>query len=328
YAREEMQIEFRVEDTTRLDPLGGYAAVVRASPEAVIDMPAMPRMPKFAEIAHAEDVPGDYGIHPTFAHGGEFRLKLSIRPPGGDPFESTFALTVQDADPGRKPIPPRYWLKLTSEPKRPKAGEEVELRLVIPDRDQGDAPVMAFETVHEAQMHLIIVRKDLSHFAHEHPALTGGEFRLRYRFPSGGEYRLFADVAPKGAGGQVVMARLKVAGPEDRPSAAPTPECSAEMTTPSELPARKDVSIEFRIRDARGEAPKDLEPYLGAAGHLMLIHDDAELFVHSHPLEDAPPAGELHFLARLPKAGNYRGWLQFQRAGRVETVEIRVRARE
>jgi hypothetical protein len=36
-------------------------------------MPAMSGMPKFAEAAQAEDTPGDYGIHPTFAHGGEYR---------------------------------------------------------------------------------------------------------------------------------------------------------------------------------------------------------------------------------------------------------------
>jgi hypothetical protein len=72
-AREEMQIEFRVEDTSRPDPLGGFAPVVRAAAEASIDMPAMSGMPKFAEAAQAEDTPGDYGIHPTFAHGGEYR---------------------------------------------------------------------------------------------------------------------------------------------------------------------------------------------------------------------------------------------------------------
>lgn len=80
FAREEMQIEFRVEDTSRPDPLGGFAPVVRAAAEASIDMPAMSGMPKFAEAAHAEDTPGDYGIHPTFAHGGEYRPTQSEVP--------------------------------------------------------------------------------------------------------------------------------------------------------------------------------------------------------------------------------------------------------
>src|SRR5215467_4532066 len=83
FAREEMQIEFRVEDTARPDPLGGFAPVVRAAPEATIEMPAMRGMPKFSEVAHPEDAPGDYGIHPTFAHGGEYRLTIRVHPPGG-----------------------------------------------------------------------------------------------------------------------------------------------------------------------------------------------------------------------------------------------------
>jgi hypothetical protein len=43
-------------------------------------MPAMSGMPKFAEAAQAEDTPGDYGIHPTFAHGGEYRPTQSEVP--------------------------------------------------------------------------------------------------------------------------------------------------------------------------------------------------------------------------------------------------------
>ena len=34
YAREEMQIEFRVQDTSRPDPLTDFAPVIRAAPEA------------------------------------------------------------------------------------------------------------------------------------------------------------------------------------------------------------------------------------------------------------------------------------------------------
>jgi len=323
YAREEMQIEFRVEDTTRPDPLGGFTAVIRAAPEATIDMPAMPGMPKFSEIAHPEGVPGEYGIHPTFAHGGEFRLRLAIHPPGGDTFEKVFPLAVQDAVPRRKAAPPRYSLELMTEPKRPKAGEAVELRLVVRDRDAAGAAVSSFETVHEAPMHLIIVRRDLTGFSHEHPQLEGGGFRVRYRFSAGGEYHLFADIAPRGAGGQVLMAKLKVAGPESGTDPTPSSGNSAEMITPPDLPVRTTTLVVFRIHD-----PRDLEPYLGAPAHLILIHEDAESFVHSHPMDEISPEGELRFLARLPKAGAYRGWLQFKKAGTIQTVALEVRARE
>src|ERR1700693_3747758 len=92
YAQEEMQIEFRVTDTNQEDPLIGFAPVIRAGIKSVIDMPAMPGMPKYEELAHPEGPPGEYGVHPTFAHGGEFRMRLSITPPADQPFDVAFPL--------------------------------------------------------------------------------------------------------------------------------------------------------------------------------------------------------------------------------------------
>ena len=334
FAREETQIEFHVEDTYRPDPLGGYTAVVRAAPEAVIDMPEMPGMPKFAEIAHMEGVPGDYGIHPTFAHGGDYRLRLSIRPPAGEVFQVVFPLKVVDGI-KRKPAPSRYALEFSAEPKRPKAGETVELRMSVRDRDRDNGVVTGFETVHEAKMHLVVVRKDLSQFAHAHPELQpDGTFRLTYMFAAGGDYRLFADVAPRGAGAQVLSAKLNVRGPEGarfdvRSASGVTKQNIAgtivELTSSAALPAGRSSTVVFSVRDSRtGEPARDLEPYLGAAGHLMLVHEDAATFVHSHPTGD----NDLCFLARLPKPGLYRGWLQFQRSGQLLTAEIILRAEE
>jgi hypothetical protein len=73
----------------------------------------------------------------------------------------------------------------------------------------------------------------------------------------------------------------------------------------------------------------DVQPYLGALGHLILVHEDGETFVHSHPDELDPKAGKdghLAFLARFPKPGRYRGWVQIQRAGVVETGPFTVAA--
>src|SRR5205807_5076875 len=75
-------------------------------------------------------------------------------------------------------------------------------------------PVTDFDTVHERQIHFMVVSADMRHFAHEHPVLgPDGRFTLRYAFPTGGEYRLFADVAPKGAGSQILMQPVRVNGP-------------------------------------------------------------------------------------------------------------------
>ena len=305
-----MQIEFSLQDTTRPDPLTEFTPVVRAVPQAVIDMPAMPGMPKFTETAHPEGIAGDYGIHPTFAHGGEFRLRITVPPDHN--FE--FPLNVLDAAPNRKRLPPRFTLDLTSTPRKPKAGEPVDLRFAIRDRDANNRIVSAFDVMHEKLLHLIIVRRDLLHFAHEHPTLQpDGSFTMRYTFASSGDYRLFADVAPKSAGGQIVSAPLSVSG-KPAPAPEPAPDLIELLSSPK-VPVAKTIPVTIRIRDTA-----TLEPYLGAMGHLILIHEDAATFVHSHPAESS---GEpLVFQARFPKPGHYRAWLQFQRAGKVQTAEL------
>jgi hypothetical protein len=188
FAQEESQLEFHIEDLSRPDPLTGYTPVVRAAPQATIDMPAMPRMPQFTETAHAEPAPGDYGIHPTFAHGGDYRLRIAIDPTA----TVEFPLSVNDAQARRKPAPPRFTLESIVNPKKPRAGIAADLRLIVHDRDNDNAMVTAFETVHQKLLHLMIVRRDLCQFAHEHPvANADGSFTVRYTFPTAGEYRLF-----------------------------------------------------------------------------------------------------------------------------------------
>jgi hypothetical protein len=80
----------------------------------------------------------------------------------------------------------------------------------------------------------------------------------------------------------------------------------------------------------RTERPvRDLEPWLGSMAHLMLLHEDTETFAHAHLDEREPglgSGGRIPFLVRLPKPGAYRGWLQFQRRGEVETVEVALKA--
>jgi len=309
FAQEESQIEFRIEDLSRPDPLTGYTPFVRATPQAVIDMPVMPRMPQITEVAHPEPAPGDYGIHPTFAHGGEFRLRIAIT--GAAMVE--FPLQVNDATARRKPVPPRYTLELTAEPKKPKAGEPAELRFQVRDRDSPKTPVATFETVHEKLLHLILVRRDLTQFAHEHPQPNpDGSFTLRYTFPAPGEYRLFADTAPLGAGSQILATILTVSGKAGNP-AAPFPALAVPANT---FPSRKTVPISMPV-DAKG-----LEPWLGAIGHLLLIHEDSQTFVHAHPDD----SGSLTFLARFPKPGAYRGWLQYRTPGQLHTVTLSLHA--
>jgi hypothetical protein len=77
---------------------------------------------------------------------------------------------------------------------------------------------------------------------------------------------------------------------------------------------------------------KDLQRYLGAWGHAMMLSEDMTEHVHAHPeemLEGTPimegGGPDLVFHALFPKPGNYRFWLQFQRHNVLSTVPFTVR---
>ncbi len=344
YAGEEMEIEFKVERFGATDEEKQRSPLLSARIRGEVDMPSMPAMARFDEVAHREGIPGVYGIHPTFPHGGDYRLCLTVLPPEVQPvddprpttpFSYDFPLTVYDAvsSPRAESAKTKpYVLDLTMEPRQPMAGQPVEMELRIRYAYSLDLrEVTDFDVQHERLMHLFVVSSDLQQFAHEHPVLAGpGVFRLRYAFPAPGEYRLFVDVAPKDAGAQVLSVAVTVGGQAIQRRSPPEPTLRASISLPEEgLRAGKTTIIESQIHDTRGNPVGDLEPWLGAMGHLLLIHADAQTFVHAHPDDRDRGIGQdgrIPFLVRLPKPGSYKGWLQVQRKGKVETIELELEA--
>ncbi|HEY6273972.1 MAG TPA: hypothetical protein VIX19_18475 [Terriglobales bacterium] len=97
----------------------------------------------------------------------------------------------------------------------------------------------------------------------------------------------------------------------------------------------------FRIEDRQGRPAQDLEPYMGMPGHAEFLSFDRSVFAHVHPegsvamaaLALANPSSqspgamaglmtvspEISFPYGLPKAGDYRMFVQVKRAGKVET---------
>jgi hypothetical protein len=76
-----------------------------------------------------------------------------------------------------------------------------------------------------------------------------------------------------------------------------------------------------------GKAVTDLQPYLGAYGHLVALRDGDLAYLHVHP--DGEPgdgrtaAGpDVTFYAEVPSGGAYRLYLDFQHAGKVHTAEF------
>ncbi|MFM7322447.1 MAG: FixH family protein [Armatimonadota bacterium] len=335
FAGEPIDIEYRVSDPSRTDPVLGPLGVVKVAAKAVVTMPEMAGMPEQRPKIHTEGVPGDYGIECFFPHGGGYRIDLTLSVPGETaPLRTFFLVDVLDAEArkGRKPAPPPYRVEVETVGEA-RAGEPVDLVFRIRET-KTKAVVSQFDVAHTKLFHLLMTSTDLAWFAHEHPeASDGGVFRHRRVFPHGGTFRIFADVAPRGAGSQILSTTVRVSGPAPKP-VAPTPGdvrntvdgISARVGGTANPPIGKSVPITFVLTRAEDGRPvTDLEQYLGAYGHLMIIHEDGATVVHSHPAEDEAGlalsrSGTVVFNARFPKPGIYKAWGQFQRAGAVVTI--------
>jgi hypothetical protein len=211
-------------------------------------------------------------------------------------------------------------------------GQPVTLSLTV--RDEQGRAVSRLTPSHEKPMHLFVVSKDLRHFAHVHPSLAGDSFRIQHTFAAAGEYTLFVDYQQPGRGQVVDRHNVHVEGAA-RPVAAALTESprtqradGLEVTLHSdaELRAGQAAMLHFDVTDAAtGKPVMDLEPYLGAMAHFMVLSGDGQDFVHVHALDTRDSASRVSAHAVFPRSGLYKLWAQVQRRGEVATVPFVVR---
>lgn len=231
----------------------------------------------------------------------------------------------------------RYGIEVATEPKAPVAGAPTRIRLMVRAADAGSV-VKEFELVHERLMHLFVVSHDLSFFAHVHPDYdSAGYFEQTVTLPSSGAYRLIADFAPTGGIPQFLEKTLVTAGytgplfnpPQLTPDAGDAKTIDHTRVRLFMTPAIAGIrqSVVFELRDPASDTPVvDLEPFLQAPAHLLLVSNDLQTANHVHPAAGLTDSNgpRLAFQLLFPRAGTYRLWLQFQRHGHVVTVPFTV----
>ena len=175
-----------------------------------------------------------------------------------------------------------------------------------------------FDVEQARRMHLIVVRRDLRRFPHLHPAEDAtGPWSTTLALPDAGVYHAFADFR---SGGERRTAGLDLfAGGRFEPLALPPATDTARVggydVTLGEHGSADHPELRFAVR--RDGAPvDDLQPYLGARGHLVMLRAGDLAYEHVHPLS----AGELAFATDDVAPGTYRLFLQFRHAGKVHTA--------
>lgn len=238
-----------------------------------------------------------------------------------------------------------YLLELGTTPAAPRTGAPVKLRFRVGDPESRET-VSGFEVVHDKRYHLFVASQDLEHLAHIHPEQQeDGAWTIEHTLPQPGYYRLYSDFLPMGGTPQIIARTLVTAGFEgDLAASLPRLQPDRELhktvggtsirltLEPDAIVAGRMTKLKYRLA-AGGVPVTNLEPYLGAWGHTLILSEDGLEYVHAHPIEYLPPTAaapragpDITFDALFPRPGRYRIWTQFQRKGEVSTASFTVEA--
>lgn len=214
------------------------------------------------------------------------------------------------------------------------AGQRAELRFAV--RDASGRAVTAYRREHEKELHLIVASRDLVTYRHLHPTRAAdGTWSIPVELPRAGGYRVFADFTPakKGAEDLTLGADLAASGAY-APQRLPAPSTTAETDGYEvELTGglRPGSASEVNLTVSRDGRPvTDLQPYLGAYGHLVALRSGDLAYLHVHP-NGEPGDGKtesgpgISFTATAPSKGSYRLFLDFKHEGQVHTAAFTVR---
>ncbi|MBD1834273.1 hypothetical protein H6F61_16615 [Cyanobacteria bacterium FACHB-472] len=207
--------------------------------------------------------------------------------------------------------------------------------LVIDIQDKSGKAIAKFDNFQEKLMHLIVVSDDFQVFNHIHPTYKqNGRFEVNASFPQSGNYSLFSDYKPTGQKEQVSVLKAQVAGKITSP--APTVDLNSAKTfgdtkvnltfSKPKIKAGEDVTLQFNLQNAADNQPiKDLQPYLGEKGHLVILRQSPNLtaadYIHAHAMNNTPPE-QVSFHTQFPQPGKYKVWGQFNRGGKVVTADF------
>jgi hypothetical protein len=249
-----------------------------------------------------------------------------------------------------------YQLDFRTIPAVVKPGEKATLRFQIRHPSTGE-PIKKFEVVHEKQYHLFVISQDMEYFQHIHPVeQPDGTWTIDVTLPKAGYYKVLSDFLPGGGSSQFLARPLVTAGYTgdlegdsahlivDKSLTKTVDDITAILAyDPATCIVGLYCHLNFNLTDSATHRPiSDLQTYLGAFGHTLIMSEDMVDYVHSHPLDILaqpdddggppqfliPPGADLEkirggpsvtFEGLMPRPGRYRAWTQFRRHDKIHT---------
>ncbi|MEV4761694.1 copper resistance protein CopC [Micromonospora chokoriensis] len=210
------------------------------------------------------------------------------------------------------------------------AGVRADYRFRIVGTDR--QPATRFAVVHDKPLHMIVVGRDLTGYQHVHPTMApDGTWSVPLTLAQPGGYRVYADfsvTATNGAQVPLVLgvdhtvpgAHTPAALPPAQAQATAGPYAVSMSGTPT---VGVTAPMQFQVQRAEAAAPVQLERYLGAYGHLVVVREGDLGYVHVHPEQELVD-GTVQFWLTAPSSGRYRAFFDFQVEGKVQTAEYTI----
>jgi hypothetical protein len=259
-------------------------------------------------------------------------------------------------------------------------GADARLRVTIAESIWLERRVTPLVPDHGKLMHLFLARDDGDAFAHLHPvSVDSSTFETTLPELPAGRYRVFADITHESGFTRTMVGSVTLpempepASPPDPDDgwrigpAAQGPASLSDGATiswegrPDTLRVNADAGLRFGVREADGSIGS-VEPYLGMAGHAVVMREDGGVFIHLHPMgtisaaaqvllteraasdtargalgrrlteagaftrhagHAMPLPGTFEFPYAFPDTGAYRVWVQVKRGGKIETAAFK-----
>jgi len=235
-----------------------------------------------------------------------------------------------------------YKMEFRTVPPVVKAGAKTALLFKVFHPGTGDQ-IKKFELVHDRPYHVFVISQDMTQFSHIHPEQRpDGTWAVDVTLPRPGYYKVLSDFLPSGGASQLIAKPIVTAGytgdliassahlEPDQDLTKAVDDITATVTyDPKRFVAGVYGHLTFHLTDTTtGEQIKDLQTYLGAFGHTLIMSEDMVDYVHSHPIEQMLPEANLEelrggpdvtFEGLMPRPGRYRAWTQFRRHDKIYT---------
>jgi hypothetical protein len=248
-------------------------------------------------------------------------------------------------------------VELSTQPEKPQPHTRFTITYSLKDTDGSGLAGDRLRLTHERLMHLIVVSQDLQHFAHIHPQDMGdGRYTVGASMEAAGKYLLFNEFVTADGTTQIERDLIATSGAEDADTpAALVPDVGQPQQvegltvtlTSAASKVRRRAPATFNLNVTRdGQPVTDLQPFLGAACHVVIVSADTKQFAHTHgdvpggamsgdmsgmnmgtmamPTPPARFGPALQFTHTFMQPGLYRVWVQFGHKDKVVTVAYNV----